>query len=72
MPFSGRFALASQVASKGLDCKYEIGNKGSGLFVQKRIAVGTAIAGRSPHRSVREEFSHTALAANRSRNRTLG
>lgn len=36
------------------------------------IAVGTAIAGRPPHRSVREELPHTALAASRSRNRTLG
>ena len=32
------------------------GKKGAG-----RIAVGTAIAGRPPHRSVRAELLHTAL-----------
>ena len=36
------------------------------------IAAGTTIAGRPLHGSVREELPHTALAASRSRNRTLG
>jgi len=38
----------------------------------KTIAVGTAIAGRPPHRSVREELPHTAPALSRSRKRCSG
>ena len=36
------------------------------------IAVGTAIADRPPHRSVREVLPHTAPAASRARNRSFG
>ena len=36
------------------------------------IAVGTAVAGGPPHRSVREGLPHTAPALSRARNRTLG
>ena len=35
-------------------------------------AVGTAVTGRPPHRSVREVFPHTALAASRARKRSFG
>jgi len=39
-----------------------ISNQGSGNRDRTQvIAVGTAIAGRPPHRSVREELPHTAL-----------
>jgi hypothetical protein len=38
----------------------------------KVVAVGMAIAGHPPHRSVREELPHTALAASRSRKRISG
>ena len=31
----------------------------------RAIAVGTAVAGGPPHRSVREPFAHTALALSR-------
>ena len=35
--------------------------KGTGTFLRKKvIAVGTAVAGGPPHRSVREELPHTA------------
>ena len=33
------------------------------------IAVGTAVAGGPPHRSVREVLPHTALALSRAQNR---
>ncbi len=36
------------------------------------IAVGTVVADGPPHRSVREAFPHTALAASRARNRSPG
>ena len=42
------------------------------LHLPKEVAVGMAIAGHPPHRSVREELPHTALAASRSRKRISG
>ncbi len=36
------------------------------------IAVGTAVTGGPPHRSVREVLPHTAPALSRARNRWLG
>jgi hypothetical protein len=36
------------------------------------IAVGTAVTGGPPRRSVREELPHTALALSRARNRCSG
>jgi len=35
----------------------------------RAIAVGTAVAGSPPHRSVREELPHTALTLSLARNR---
>ena len=40
-----------------------------GRFTEKVIAVGTAVSGGPPHRSVREELPHTAPALSRTRNR---
>ena len=43
------------------------------LFTAYRvIAVGTALTGRPPHRSVREALPHTAPTLSRARKRTLG
>ena len=42
----------------------EVGRKG--------IAVGIALSGDPPHRSVREELPHTAPALSRARNRSWG
>ena len=42
------------------------------LRPEKKVAVGMAIAGHPPHRSVREELPHTALAASRARKRISG
>ena len=36
------------------------------------IAVGTAVTGGPPRRSVREALPHTALAASRTRKRSFG
>ena len=35
--------------------------KGDAALLEKEIAVGTAIAGRRPHESVREDLPHAAL-----------
>ena len=43
-----------------------------GFGASPGIAVGTAVTGRPPHRSVREVFPHTALAASRARKRSFG
>ena len=40
--------------------------------VKSMIAVGIALSGDPPHRSVREELPHTAPALSRARNRSLG
>ncbi len=46
---------------------------GSCKHVSKRlIAVGTAVAGGPPHRSVREYLPHTAPTLSRARNRWSG
>jgi antitoxin (DNA-binding transcriptional repressor) of toxin-antitoxin stability system len=41
-------------------------------FNNMEIAVGTAVTGGPPHRSVREGFPHTALAVSRARKRSVG
>jgi hypothetical protein len=46
--------------------------KGSERFIENSIAVGTAVAGGPPHRSVREALPHTAPTLSRARNRWSG